>query len=302
MNIAGPPDHLPDRRPWVAPVKWLLGVALVVAAGLLIAAQRDTLAEAWRRIADPDWRIIAALLLCIIINFALTSIMYWLLTKRYAKDRPLTLAAMTMLISAAALLNYLPMRAGMVGRVAYQKTRFGISYADSGKTVIQATSLSGVVAVMLLFAAAIPGAFVVGLATPIVLGCAVAVCAGRPLLRTLGLALVLRQLDGLAWVGRYYLVFALLGWEIALPAAAAVAAVGMLATFIPFTSNGLGLREWAVGLTASVLPQGWIAAGSSAVTGLGLTADLVNRAAELVITIPAGLIAIWFLHRAHAQQ
>jgi hypothetical protein len=46
-----------------------------------------------------------------------------------------------------------------------------------------------------------------------------------------------------------------------------------------------------VGLTAAALPTGFLAAGGQLSTGAGLAADLANRAAELVVAIPVGLIS-----------
>ncbi len=118
------------------------------------------------------------------------------------------------------------------------------------------------------------------------------------LARRLSWALALRQVDALVWVARYLLVFALLEREISLPGAAAVAGVGMLATFVPLTSNGLGLREWAVGLTAAVLPAGWLVLeGAEGATGIALTADLLNRAGELIVIVPAGLASLLILRK-----
>ena len=55
--------------------------------------------------------------------------------------------------------------------------------------------------------------------------------------------------------------------------------------------------KWAVGLTATSLPPELFASGGSRATGL--TADVVNRAAELVIAIPLGLACCaWLVRRA----
>ena len=54
-------------------------------------------------------------------------------------------------------------------------------------------------------------------------------------------------------------------------------------------SNGLGLREWAVGLLAPFL------AGYS--MEQGIAAELVNRAAEVVIVLVAGLAGAGWVTR-----
>jgi len=63
----------------------------------------------------------------------------------------------------------------------------------------------------------------------------------------------------------------------------ALAIVSQIAMLVPIAGNGLGLREWAIGLTAASL------------TGLdpqaGLAADLVNRAVEVLVAVPVGLLS-----------
>lgn len=299
MNQAEAAPSRP-RSPWLTAGKWGLGVALLLAAGGFLWTQRDSLAGAGSALRQPSPLLLAALLLAVLANLFFTSWLYWLLTKPYAQAKTLTLPAMGALISLAAVFNYLPLRAGLFGRVAYQKAVFGVSLTDSTKTVIQATGLSGVCAAWLVGCAVVPTTMGVAslLALPIVLGLLGGWLLPGALQRRLSWALALRQLDALVWVARYLLVFALLEREISLPGAAAVAGVGMLATFVPLTSNGLGLREWAVGLTAAVLPAGWLASqGAEGVTSIALTADLLNRAGELIVIVPAGLAALLVLRR-----
>jgi hypothetical protein len=89
------------------------------------------------------------------------------------------------------------------------------------------------------------------------------------------------------WTLRYWVVFAIADSPVTMAQAAAVAAVSQVAMSVPLVGNGLGLREWAVGLLRASLPAWYgVAAASSA----GLTADLVNRAAELLVAVPVGLL------------
>ncbi len=158
------------RSPWLTAGKWVLGVALLLAAGIFLWSQRHDLAVARAALERPSGLLIAALLLAVLANLFLTSWLYWLLTKPYAHTRTLSLPHMGALISLAALLNYLPLRAGLFGRVGYQKAVLGVSLADSTKTVIQATGLSGVCAAWLVAAAIVPVGVPWLLAVPIVLG------------------------------------------------------------------------------------------------------------------------------------
>lgn len=284
-------------RDRLRPFKWILGLGLLIAAVVAVVGQRAVLGSAFDALKSPDWRLIAAFLLAVAANVLFTALTYWYLTRRYAERRPLGLGDMCKLIGAAAVLNYLPLRAGLFGRVAYQRAIHGVSIANSGKTVLWATGLSGAVACVLVLSAVIPHGLIVMLPLPIVAGLVAAVSARGPI-RDLGAAVIFRQLDGLAWVARYWLVFALIDVQVSPEGASAVAGVGMLASFIPLTSNGLGLREWGVAITAGQLPTGWVASPSSAAAGgLGLTADLLNRAGELIVIVPIGLVSIAMLQR-----
>jgi hypothetical protein len=61
----------------------------------------------------------------------------------------------------------------------------------------------------------------------------------------------------------------------------------------------LGPREWAVGLAGTFLPSLKKAATSTTINPItGLTADLLNRAAELTVSLPVGLICTWWVFRA----
>jgi hypothetical protein len=109
-------------------------------------------------------------------------------------------------------------------------------------------------------------------------------------------------MDTLVWMGRYAVMFALLGREITLPQAAAIAAASQAAMQVPLVGNGLGVREWAVGLVAPVLPS-WMNATSGGLSrGLGLSADLLNRGFELAAALPVGLICTALLGRRHLRQ
>jgi hypothetical protein len=103
------------------------------------------------------------------------------------------------------------------------------------------------------------------------------------------LAIGVRYLDVLIWMARYAAVFALVGRPLSWGEAAAVAGVSQAAMLVPFVGNGLGVREWAIRLVAPALPA-WFA-GDAGLTGtLALSADLLNRAGEIVAAVPVGLL------------
>jgi hypothetical protein len=118
--------------------------------------------------------------------------------------------------------------------------------------------------------------------------------AGRHWWRELA-AMSLRSLDMLAWVGRYAIAFHLVGRPLSLDHVVAITAVCQVAMIVPVTGNGLGLREWAVGLTlAAVSAPG----AREQAAAIGLAADLVNRAAETLLAVPVGLLCSYALARA----
>ena len=122
----------------------------------------------------------------------------------------------------------------------------------------------------------------------------------------------LKVLDGYAWTARYMLAFQVTGNPIGVGEALAVAVVAQAAMLIPLAGTGLGVREWAVALLAASLPawyatgggpDGEAAAGMVAGTiGAGLAADLVCRAAELLVAVPTGLACTAWLARRIPRQ
>jgi hypothetical protein len=112
----------------------------------------------------------------------------------------------------------------------------------------------------------------------------------------------LRYVDTIIWTLRYAVVFALVGSAVDFSGAVAISAVSQVAVLVPVVPNGLGLREWGVGLTAAALPSHLIDAEGQVVTAIGVAADLANRAAELLVALPVGLLSSWLLARRAARR
>ena len=108
----------------------------------------------------------------------------------------------------------------------------------------------------------------------------------------LAAAMFLRYLDIVVWIARYALLFALLDAPLTLADAVLVTAASQVAQLIPFVGNGLGAREWGVGL---------VGAAKGATTAVALTADLLNRASEVVLAVPLGLLATALVTRRLAR-
>lgn len=275
----------------------MLGLALLAGAVVMVARQHMTIRVALRNVADQPSldraELIALMLVSVLANIALTAMMFRLLMSRYFRNGS-RVGAMEMqaLIASATLVNYLPLRPGVIGRVAYHKTVNGIAVRDSAKAIVQAATLSATVSGYLALVALACRNHPI---SPWLLASApLPLLAAAVLLlpRTLGvfaLAAAVRLLDVLVTAVRYHAAFALIGSPIDWTGAMAFACISVMATMVPLVSNGLGLREWAIGLLAPAI--------ASYQMELGLTADLLNRAAELVMAALAGLPATLWLAR-----
>ncbi len=296
MSAAHASSTPKDRRPllpasgspgrfWLRRLGLLLGAVLLVAAIILIARQHDVLARAFSAIRQPSVPHLFLLFVCVLGNVVLTALMFSVLMSRYGKVRPIEMQA---LIGAATLLNFLPLRPGLFGRIAYHKTINHIPAADTAKTIGQAIALSlavaGCLALCLVLVVQFHLTLWIVLAMPFAL-LAFGTSVGS--IRQWALAGLIRYVDVFVWAARYYAAFALIDYTISIEAALAFACLSMIATLVPFFSNGLGLREWAIGLAAPLLTAYQLEHG--------ITAELVNRAGELIVVLIAGLVGIAYL-------
>lgn len=281
----------------------MIGLALLAAAIVVVARHHTDVRAAITSIADqsPGVRAkhIAIMLGSVLGNIALTAIMFRLLLSRYGPaEKRVGVMEMQLVIASATLINYLPLRPGFIGRVAYHKSMNGVAVRESITTIIQAAIISALAALYLtaivlilhnrptspwLFACLpLPLLIIAGMFVP-------------PNHRVLLWAGAVRLLDVLVTALRYHAAFALIGSSIDWNSAMAFACISVLATMVPLVSNGLGLREWAIGLLAPVI--------ASSQMELGLTADLLNRAAELVMVTASGVPAtLWLAKRVRAKN
>ena len=274
------------RRTWLRRLGLLIGAVLLVAAIVFIARQQDVLAGALGAMRQPSLPLLVLLLVCVLGNIALTAFMFSVLMSRYGKVR---LIEMQALIAAATLLNFLPLRPGLFGRIAYHKTVNDIPPVDTAKTIGQAIALSvgvaGCLALCLVLAAQFQLTLWIVLALPFAL-LTLSTLVGS--IRVWALAGLIRYVEFFIWAARYYAAFALIDYTISMEAAMAFACISMIATLVPFFSNGLGLREWAIGLAAPLLTVAYQLEH-------GITAELVNRAGELIVVLIAGLVGLAYL-------
>jgi hypothetical protein len=217
----------------------------------------------------------------------LTATVFWMLMRRHG---PVGWGEMNALIASSTLANYVPLQAGSIGRLAYHKVVHGIPVK---------TSLVVILVAMGLVAMSLVALTVVGLwvsragaswwwvaVTPLAW---VPLLAG-PATRVVGACLVLRTVELLVIAVQSWAAFRLSGWEIEPMTAVGVAVVAAVANLTPFIGNGLGVREWAVGLAAPLL--------GGYETDAGLAAQLTGRAVDAVMAIALGGPALaWIASR-----
>lgn len=282
-------------------IRFSIGLILFIAACWAVAVHRDKFSDAFEASRHAMWWLVAAVLLLPLGNWLAVSASLTVLTRRFGKVDHTEMVA---LVGSAWLLNYLPMRPGLVARLAYHKKVNNIMVRHSMAVLALAMILTGVSSVALLLIALVLGPDADPLTAsacvlaPVALGLVASLIARArsEYLAAIVLATTLRYTDMLIWTARYAAVFAIVGTTSTLPQAVAIAVVSHLALSVPFTGNGLGLREWAVGLTAGLLPAWFVGAGGDVDWKIGLAADLVNRAGELLVALPVGLLcSAWLL-------
>lgn len=294
-RAAGEPVQLAERRTrprWVGWAGFVLGVLLLGGAAAVVFSDPARFAALFERLRGaPAWAVVF-LLVSPLLNWLLVSACLWMLLRRHGR---VGLGEMNALVGSAWLLNHLPMRPGLIGRVGYHKIVNGIRVRDAVESTLWSLGLAGVSGAMgLSLAFLVPdgsGVAAMGLvlAGPVVvLGLAAtgARAVGRGssgMVRAAWMlgALAVRYADMAVWAARYAVVFWVMGAELTPVQIVMVTAVSQFAQLVPIAGGGMGLREWLVGLTAGSLAQAFDAA---------LAGDLVNRAAETLLVVPVGLI------------
>lgn len=285
---------------------YILGAALLIACIVVAVQQGD-----WAALGEAPPHIITALLGLVAANVVLSGLVFSFITRPFEPPgRRVGLVEMQALIAASTLLNYLPLRPGLIGRAAYLKRGHGITYRASG----------GVLVVVLVISAI---AYAVGLATalwtaptdgrstlvrvfftvaiPAAAAAAVAIVHRASQRRTIpgvvenaATAMLPRAGEMVLTALRLSLVFGVIGQAIEMREAVILATCGMFITLVGLTPNGLGLREWLYGAIAA---SGFFSGDVEGGLQLGLTAALVDRAAEAAVVVPAGLMSMVYLKR-----
>ncbi len=306
------------RKRWGRPqnkaLGFTLGLILLVGAIWFVFHQHDILLKALDHASNaPAWLLLLAVVLPVA-NWLLISLSFWVLTSRHG---PVHLKEMNALIGSAWLLNYLPMRPGLIGRVAYHKKYHHIALRTSARILFENVSTSGLCAALLVVSLAFTqsinslhwfSVLMLPMALLSLISLSLLSLPRHTRFLHYSINSVIRYADLLLWVARYWVVFSIVGEPITPLVAVAVALASQLAMLVPLVGNGLGLREWSIGLAAALVPQAASVLGnhsaiSSQDAALGaMAADLVNRAAELLIALPVGFLCIARLSKYRLKQ
>lgn len=297
----------PAARARVGPkmriVLFSIGLALLASA-LYKALSGSADALVVFRAAGDHPAALVALLILPLVCLALASASFWVLTTRFGNVGPMEMFG---LLGGAWLLNFLPLKPGVFGRLAYHKAVNRIDVRWSALVVVQSIFV-GVVCFAIQIALAMLGAVFElsewARAAVIVLPLPVAIVVALVLPRSgatmhwwrFAAAFAFRYADSLVWALRYSILFSLAGRPVGVSGSAAIAGISQSASLVPFAGNGLGVREWLVGFSARILPR-WFGDGKDMPVAFGISTELLNRACEVAVAIPVGLACIWWLWR-----
>jgi hypothetical protein len=312
---SAPSNPAAARRSRVRSVTVFVIGAVLLGLAIWYIAHSGT---AWSTARDAAARAPLGLLLvaCILplINITVVSLSFSVLTGRYGRVGILEMQA---LVTSAWLLNVVPFRPGLLGRVAYHKAINGIPIRDSIKVLLQAIACN-VVGMLFLLSLALnlhthtygegSAATWHAMKALAALFCVLLMIAGmfwftRKDQRVrqgwrIPAAIMLRMIDICVWISRYVVAFAILGVPLPLLGATVVALASEAAMLAPVQ---LGLREWVVGVVGSAFVNSASTIGPKGAAdpiALGLMADIFCRAIEVLVAVPVGVPAtLWILRR-----
>ncbi|MBX3385157.1 MAG: hypothetical protein KF768_01150 [Phycisphaeraceae bacterium] len=320
LTVGIMPSGSSRRRRVVSTVLFVVGTLLLVAAIWTIAANRGQFEAAWESSRRAPWWMVMLLIAAPMLNIALTGLSFAILTRRrgHVEHRE-----MIGLIWIASVLNQLPLRPGLFGRIAYHRAVNRIPVGSSVRVVFEvlacAVAANAILLTLLVVvgAAGWDGSILLWMVIAVFVTAFVVACVFRAAWSARSgwrgyawrypAVLAVRLGDMGIWAARYVLVFWLIGVPIDARGGAALACAGQAAMMAPVP---MGLREWVIGATAAWLPPEFIderrlmrGAEGGSYDGLveratpGLMADVLNRSAELAVGIPGALVAAVWLGR-----
>jgi len=267
---------------------YALGLALIAGAAVMAMEQINTSAM----VTAELWKLVA-IATAVVGNLVLTAGLFWIITLSFDAVPPVRLGRMTCLISVSALLNFLPLRPGLLGRAAYLKQHHALPLHQSVWILLSVLATGIVVlATSTLIVLAVP-AWWNRLAMALTALAALTAITGptahwllRRRISAAYLWIPLRTADMLLAALRLWLAFWIVQEPIAFDLAIVAGAAAVLVNLAGITPNGLGVREWVVAALVTATAQ--------ISTEAGLAAAIVDRAVEATAVAMAGLVS---LHR-----
>ncbi len=282
-------------------VGFVVGVALIAAAIQALASNRDDLDRAMDSVRNAPLWMLAAVVVLPMGNALIVSWSFWLLMRRLGR---VPFADMFHLICSSWLLNYFPLRPGLVGRLVYHKLVHGVSLKASVAVSVALALMTGLAAGhMFAMGVAFEWGVLAGLGIFAAMTLAIYFFAGLVVEHTparifakkdLRYAMLCRYADHAVWTLRFWISFAVVGAPIDLHTAILVAGAVQIAYLFPLTGAGMGVVEWAVGAVAAF-------AISSVSPEMGIAAALVCRVAELPATVISGLIGSAYIAKRRVK-
>jgi len=280
----------------------VVGVVLLVGAAVYVLADPQTLRGFGEHVRHaPLWATLVVLV-GPIFNWIFVGLCLHALMRRHGEVGRIE---MLELVASAWLLNHLPLRPGLVGRIGYHAKVNAIRVRDSIEASVWSMVFAGVAnAMMLGLMVLIPKDRSVGMLVLILLipqGVYILLAAmggmHSPKLGLLFMGLAYRNADLLVWMLRYAAAFIMLGMRITPVQIALITAVSQIAQLIPLTGGGLGTREWGVGIAAKMS-----SASANITMRTAIMADVINRIAETIIVIPLGLTCTAIVARRYSAS
>ncbi len=298
----------------------MFALAVVLLVTCIALAVHGVDKEAWGRLRHANPRDVTCMMSLVLFSILLNGWMFKTVAIPFEDpQRRVSLINMTALIGSTCLLNYLPMWAGMIGRSAYLKRYHGVRYRSSMLMMLMVAAVTASVYTVLIAATLWRQRFDT-LWWIAVIGSLVAIAvAGMPMMAAVSrrfpgvpdstsdwfsnataaarlmaiLVFMARAVDVGLTAGRLWLASRVFGTPIDFTAAVVMAASGMFITLVTPLPNGLGVRE----LLYFWMAQAGVGGAMLKTGALGTALGLIDRGAEAVVFVTAGLTSMAWLHR-----
>jgi hypothetical protein len=300
-----PASILTPRKVAVQVVGFVLGLGLL--AWCIVIAVRG---GDWSLLASAHPGLIAGLIACSVVSFGINGTVFWLTIRPV---QPVRMFDQQLLNMVSNVLNYAPIRAGLVARIAFNLRierlsiiQVGAWYAAIGVTI--ALPLGACVAATVVRPAFDAWWMVIVLAQIGLGGLLISALLGQPVFVRYGRgmeqmlrqpaclwgAIALRLIDIGAYVGRMACAVAIMDIDLAAPDILLMAFATLAVSMNPI--GRVGFREAAVAFVAARLTATSLT--DAEVAGRFFQLALIESAGEALVAVPLGALALlWYWRR-----